>query len=415
MLTLLKPYSLRRSRPISPFAGSVLLAGLFAGVEPLALADSYAFTTINYPGAIVTVPIGINNAGQISGYYENGPGSHGFLYNGGTFTTVDVPSAPGETSGAGINNTGLITGSYSDATGTHGFVDNGGTFTPIDVPSATGFTVAFGINDSGLISGYYVDGTGNHGFLDNGGTFTILDNPSATPGITYALGINNPSQIVGYYYDAAGYHGFLYSGGSFTTINHPSAPNSTVAFGINSGGQIVGYYIDGSGQHGYVYSGGTFTTIDDPSATGGTTPTGINDTGLITGFYNDGTGSHGFLATPPPPPYVAAIQPPINSDGSGVFSAKRGVVPVKFTLTLNSTPTCQLPPATVALTRTAGSAPGPIDESVFLLASDSGSNFRIDSCQYVYNLATGSLGPGTYLVQIKINGNAVGSATFGLQ
>jgi len=62
---------------------------------------------------------------------------------------------------------------------------------------------------------------------------------------------------------------------------------------------------------------------------------------------------------------VAAIQQPINSDGSSVFSAKRGVVPVKFTLALNGTPTCQLPPATVALIRTAGTAPRPIDESVF--------------------------------------------------
>ena len=101
-----------------------------------------------------------------------------------------------------------------------------------------------------------------------------------------------------------------------------------------------------------------------------------------------------------------ASMDPVNSDGSSVFSAKRGVVPVRFTLALNGTPTCQLPPATIALIRTAGTAPGSIDESVFLLASDSGSNFRID------NLATGSLGPGTYVAQI--NGNAVGSGAFGL-
>ena len=60
-------------------------------------------------------------------------------------------------------------------------------------------------------------------------------------------------------------------------------------------------------------------------------------------------GCEGVRALSGTPLYVAAIQQPINSDGSSVFSAKRGVVPVKFTLALNGTPTCQLPPVTVAL------------------------------------------------------------------
>ncbi|MHB8696737.1 MAG: NHL repeat-containing protein, partial [Sulfuricaulis sp.] len=38
------------------------------------------------------------------------------------------------------------------------------------------------------------------------------------------------------------------------------------------------------------------------------------------------------MMVPVPPPYQGQIQPPINSDGSSVFAANRGVVPVKFTL-----------------------------------------------------------------------------------
>ena len=72
---------------------------------------------------------------------------------------------------------------------------------------------------------------------------------------------------------------------------------------------------------------------------------------------------------------AATIQPPIDADGSSVFSAKRGVVPVKFTLAVNAVPTCNLPPATISLTRTAGTATGPIDESVYALSADTGSNF----------------------------------------
>ena len=113
----------------------------------------------------------------------------------------------------------------------------------------------------------------------------------------------------------------------------------------------------------------------------------------------------------------AAIQPPINANGSSVFNAKRGVVPVKFTLTSNGTPTCQLPAATISVARTAGGMLGAINESDFTQPSDTGANFRIDtgSCQYVYNLGTSSLGAGTYLVQINIGGGAVGSGAFSLK
>ena len=80
-------------------------------------------------------------------------------------------------------------------------------------------------------------------------------------------------------------------------------------------------------------------------------------------------------------------------------------------------PTCTLPAATISVTRTAGATPGSIDESTYLTAADTGSNFRIDptACQYVYNLAASSLGVGTYRVDISINGNVVGHAVFVLQ
>ena len=113
--------------------------------------------------------------------------------------------------------------------------------------------------------------------------------------------------------------------------------------------------------------------------------------------------------------YKGTIQPPINADGSSVFKANQGVVPVKFSLSSKGVPTCQLPAAKIALTRTAGGTVGPVNESDYLQPSDNGSNFRIDGCQYAYNLSTGSLGVGTYRIQIQIGPVAVGSAVFGLR
>ena len=109
------------------------------------------------------------------------------------------------------------------------------------------------------------------------------------------------------------------------------------------------------------------------------------------------------------------MQQPINANGTSVFSVRRGVVPLKFTLTNNGASTCALQPATITVTRTAGGTLGSVNESVYSMSADSGSNFRINSCQYIYNLNSNALGAGTYRVDIKINGSVVGSTSFGLQ
>ena len=117
----------------------------------------------------------------------------------------------------------------------------------------------------------------------------------------------------------------------------------------------------------------------------------------------------------PLPPGAAQVQPPINADGTSIFNGRRGVVPVKLRLTCDGHPTCNLPPATIALTRTAGGVLGEVNESVYSSQADSGSNFRVLECQYHYNVNSSALGVGTYRVDILINGQVVGSATFELK
>ncbi|MFL6501650.1 MAG: choice-of-anchor Q domain-containing protein [Candidatus Udaeobacter sp.] len=114
------------------------------------------------------------------------------------------------------------------------------------------------------------------------------------------------------------------------------------------------------------------------------------------------------------PRYAAQVQSPINADGTSAFNVRRGVVPVRFNLTINGVATCDQPPATITVTRTAGGAVGEVNESVYSGNADTGSSFRISNCQYIYNLNARALGVGTYRVDILINGQVVGSATFGL-
>jgi uncharacterized membrane protein len=81
------------------------------------------FTTIDVPGAELTVCQGINNAGQIAGQYVDAAGDAlGFVLSKGVFTTVDVPGSSA-TAVFSINAQGQIAGSYDDADGvTHGYV-----------------------------------------------------------------------------------------------------------------------------------------------------------------------------------------------------------------------------------------------------------------------------------------------------
>lgn len=101
---------------------------------------------------------------------------------------------------------------------------------------------------------------------------------------------------------------------------------------------------------------------------------------------------------------LAQVQQPVNSDGSSVFNAKRGVIPLKFSLLQDGVATCNLPPATITLDRLVGTAlPGSITESTYSMSADSGSNFRISGCQYLYNLAASALGTGQYKVGVVID------------
>src|SRR2546421_10497469 len=132
------------------------------------------------------------------------------------FNTFDDPLAStGTTQAFGVNDADKIVGSYLDANSkSHGFLYSGGTFITLNDPFATFGTFAFGINATDQIVGYYQNGTGTHGFLESGGIYTTLDDPLATNG-TAAVGINNTDQIVAFYVNASN-HRFLQ-----TTVPNP--------------------------------------------------------------------------------------------------------------------------------------------------------------------------------------------------
>jgi hypothetical protein len=68
--------------------------------------------SIDVPGALNTRTGGINNRGDIVGYYDDADMvSHGYLLRGGVFTTLDFPGAF-DTALLDINDGGVIAGTY---------------------------------------------------------------------------------------------------------------------------------------------------------------------------------------------------------------------------------------------------------------------------------------------------------------
>jgi uncharacterized membrane protein len=255
-------------------------------------AFAQQFTTIDVPfsGAFQTTPTGINDKGQIAGYYLTYElVSHGFLLSDGNFSTLDFTTAHCCTAVWGINNQGQVVGYGGNA----GFLFTGGRFSIISVPGST-FTSAQGINDDKIVGDTIVSDEAV-GFLLKRDSFSFISAPGARS--TRALGINDPGQIVG----TADTHGYLLTNGVFSTFDFPGAIN-TYPTGINNRGTIVGWYVTGPAQipgnvHGFILDQQGLSTIDFPGSTF-TQVLGINNQGQVVGFYFDSSGRHGFLATP---------------------------------------------------------------------------------------------------------------------
>ena len=312
------------------FLAFVLFSGALAGV-PVIWAGTALPTTIDFPGASGTRAYGLNNAGEIVGYYYGAsPGNiayHGFLLADGRFTTIDYPGSYG-TEAYGINAAGHIVGVYWDANGAavgrHGFLFANGRFTTIDVPRGVN-TMAYGISDDDQIVGVYtvksppaIPGWAEtfgdteyqydygHGFVYKAGRFTTIDAPGARRGQqTKVRGINAAGQIVGDYVERAGHnHGFVLTmthgwfaltTKNFTNVDAPDA-RSTSATGINAAGQIVGNFAYNAGYGpGFLLADGHFTKIDfkNDSFVGLPQAEGINDAGQIVGHYQ--VADHGRL------------------------------------------------------------------------------------------------------------------------
>src|SRR5215467_7072919 len=139
----------------------VLLYGLLFMFGSTCVAQ-FTYAPIDVPGATATVARGINNSGEIVGFYQTTVCSNydlnvpscptlGFKYINNTYTTVVVPNSIA-TAVNGVNDLGDMVGFYTKADGSrHGFIWwHTGMVQTIDAPKTPYPTIVMGINKSGV-------------------------------------------------------------------------------------------------------------------------------------------------------------------------------------------------------------------------------------------------------------------------
>jgi uncharacterized membrane protein len=200
-------------------------------------------TTVDDPKGNYTACLGVNPNGEMAvvGLYLSGNNIGGFVYRDGKFT--DIPGPVGATGSAaqGVNDAGDIVGYYYDSAGVpHGFLLKGKTYTTLDVPGALG-TFAAGINNQGSIVLYWNDSQNvAESSLYDGKTYKKINVPGAAQ--TLAFGINAAGDVIYEWLDSGGLdHAALLSGGKYYKFDHPESVQ-TYGGGINDGRVIVGGY-----------------------------------------------------------------------------------------------------------------------------------------------------------------------------
>ena len=314
---------------------------LIAVTHPLFAQFTYA--PINVPGAVSTQARGINNNGEIVGFYKNTPcldsdirvpncpNIKGFKLVNGAYIKLMV-SGSSRTVIMGVNDLGDLVGYYtksSDGT-THGFIwYHTNVVRTIDYPNAPNATVPFGINKAGIVVGGTF-GTGpNGGFPGSGwvwanGTFSTMNptlpgNPAGA--CCWAVtSISNTGVLAGLLFQSDYWQAWMKAGTDQDFFTYPTVIQccDTSATGVNSNVDMIGF--DG-GPSSYSAGAGWFTKhielneVNDAEVTPHfikvaygpgsdntvlqTFPFGLNDSRGIVGTYFDANNQqHGFLAKP---------------------------------------------------------------------------------------------------------------------
>lgn len=250
-------------------------------------------------GGAASAAYGINNAGQVVGYADNGDGYHrAFLKNPGQ-PMIDLDDLGGGWGMAqGINNLGQVVGQAEDGDGkTQAFLKETNPdqpMVPLGFLEGGSYSIAYGINDAGQVVGQ-ADKSGGHAraFLINPGQ-TMVDLATLGGGGSGANGINNLGEVVGWAQITASilYHAFLKTPGqAMEDLGTLPGGYYSEARGINNEGQVVGWADNAEGKQAVLKNPGQDLEILNTQGGGESEAYSINAFGQVVGMVRDAYGN----------------------------------------------------------------------------------------------------------------------------
>lgn len=159
---------------LSDMSGSAISSSgqiALSGAKVIYIKTGSGYTSFVVPGAgeasnAVNVS-GIDDKLNIAGFYYSDHFTTESFYRSsdGSYHSIYIPGSL-YTEAGGMNNLGQVVGFYYDGTSNYGFLWNrNGSYVTFDYPGSA-YTFAQGINDHGEVVGFYYDGNGNtHGFV----------------------------------------------------------------------------------------------------------------------------------------------------------------------------------------------------------------------------------------------------------
>ncbi len=296
---------------------------LFFALGSTCLAQ-FNYAAVNFPGAAATVARGINNSGEVVGYYQTTSCSNydlnvpdcptkGFKLVQNTYTRI-VVSGSTSTTVTGVNDFGDLVGFYQKSDGSrHGFIwYHNNVVKTIDFPNSSFTTVPMGINNAGTVAGG-VWGIGSTGTFSEGGwiwvngSFSVMDPGGSTNGTCCQSvnGISNNGIIVGQVFYQDFWQAWLKESVDEDFWKYQGVDTFATALDINA--DVTGYsrsaswFAPGteSGETGGDTEHGlTFKAVSYPGSQS-TQAFGMNDSKYLVGAYTDSGGKrHGFIAQP---------------------------------------------------------------------------------------------------------------------
>jgi hypothetical protein len=249
--------------------------------------------TFDYPRVDFTNPNGINDHGDVAGYFVNPARFGGFVrLSDGQFIgpIMDPNNTQDYTEVTGINNLDVVCGNYLVGSNYRSFLLSRSTFTEIDIGASD--TLVQQVNDAGNFCGFTT--VPPEGFVSIGGTVSSIAIPGAD--YTYMGGINNLNQCVGSYQIGNDEFGFRRDADG--TLAYPiQVPGAqfTVPEGINDNGLMVGFVFADGTYHAVFFNSSHKHAIYDYPGASYTVFKGINNRGLICGTYYDGSATRGLI------------------------------------------------------------------------------------------------------------------------